>query len=783
MIECDNMSTQLKVNGAHASVTVKRDEWGIPHIYGDNLEDVYYVIGYLQAKDRLFQMDFLRHIGSGRLSEIMGESTYELDVYNRRIGFNTASKNAYAGYNRMTDQKIKSCVDRYVKGVNQCISDLIDSGELPFEYKILDLKPEPWSVTDSCSIGVYMGWMLVGRIQELVYHKARKAFGELADILYPFDNPDIVTIKGNYKQDIPPAKLHPHREQVKKPIIDSKKKEEKTSKNLPGNNEFSFDSTPASNNWVISGKLTKSGKPILCNDPHLPATAPSIWYEAHIVVQEEDLNIRGVMLPGQPLILSGTNQNVSWGLTNVGADVVDLYSYDWSEDGRSYRYLDEWEAISEVVETIKVRKGDGFEDRELVVQHTRHGPVQRFSDEKYALKWIGQYPGDFFEAYFNINRAKNIDEFKDALKTFSSPSQNMICADVKGNIGWWACGRYPKRSNVSKDEAYLEYRYPFNGSEARGEWGDWDDPDAWLNPPEQVPHMINPPEGYIVTANNPPVYYKDFPYYLGNRWTDGFRATRIIALLKGIKKISVDDMKRIQNDIHLIPAEKIVPHILRVSGNRELTEQTRDALDILSRWDYQMSVNEVAPSIFVNWIERFKVNLLSNYTDDTQLIDNLPMYTIMGLITADEDPYGLGINDCIVKSLCEAVEQLSNEYGEEPSDWKWGKINYTNIAHPLGAKLKDLNQPRLPADGYTHCVNPGAGRKVAYNASWRHIIDIGDKANSLCILPGGESGIPKNKHYGDQLEHYLSGEYKPMTMPKRPEDIETVTQSMVFKAI
>ena len=768
------MRAQIEVNGAQSSVTVKRDEWGIPHIFGESLEDVYYALGYMQAKDRLFQMDFLRHIVSGRLSEMMGDDTYEMDVHNRKIGLHTAAKKMYEGYTRISDPEIKSCMEGYVEGVNRCISDMLESGELPVEYNILDLKPEPWSLVDSFSVAVYMGWRMVSRMQQLFYNKTRKVPLEYADILYPFDNPDIITISGNYKQNITPAKLHLNHKQVKKPNIDPKKKENKTSKTIPETNEYSYDSTQASNNWVVSGKLTKSGKPILCNDPHLPATAPSIWYEAHIVVQKEgklDLNLRGATLPGVPGIAIGTNQYVSWGITNVRADVVDLYYYDWSEDGQTYRYLDAWEKPSEVVETIKVRKGNSFEERELVVQHTRHGPLLEFDDEKYALKWIGQNPGDLTEALFNMNRAKNLDEFKAAIKTYSYPAQNIIYADVEDNIAWWACGRYPKRSNLSKENDYLEYRFPFNGSEARGEWGEWDDPDAWITPPDQVPHLINPPEGYIVTANNPPMYWRDSPYWLGNRFAEGFRATRIISLLKGLKKITVEDMKQVQNDVHLIPAELIVPHLVRICRSAQLYGKELDSLEILEKWDYQMKIEKIAPSIFIKWVERFRVNLLSSYTDDERLRSSLSYHTITRLLESDKDVYKLGIRDNVIQSMNEAVDQLSKEYGEEISEWSWGKLNSTNITHPLGAKIKEYNQPKLPSDGYPQCINPGGGRKATSNASWRHIIDVGDKTNSWCILPGGESGAPSSKHYGDQLELYLDGRYKAMTMPERPEDV------------
>ena len=779
-----------------APVTVYRDGWGVPHIYAENEGDLYFVFGYLQAQDRLFLMDFQRRAAEGKLAEVIGERAYESDTFHRTIGLERAAKATKEAFEERGDQRISGIMGRFVDGINHAIGEMIGSGGLPLEFKILGYEPEPWALIDSLVVSKFMGWLLTGRLSELGYSKVRESLGDLTDVLFPFDRPYETSTASVYDAPIDPVRPS---ETVKKSAVKlgggggrvagdlntSLAWEKGKADRLPA-----FDPFLASNNWVVAGSLTETGKPILCNDPHLPLMAPPVWYEAHLVCRDSrgtSLNVRGVTLPGVPFIITGRNRRISWGVTNVGADVIDLYRYDWSEDGAEYRYLDRWEKTTTITEKIKVKAGDGAEEREHGVTLTRHGPVIERDGDRFAVRWVGHYPTMETLAFYGINTADDIEEFKEALRYYHLPAQNFVYADVDGNIAWWACGRYPIRSNVSEDDDYIEYRIPFNGSDGRGEWGDWDDPSAWVDPPDEVPHIVNPEAGYIATANNCPVSHGEFPHWLGWWWAESHRINRIVGMLKGTRPLDVRDMGRIQTDVYSIPAEKLVPHIVKACEEGRLDDGVRGAVDALKEWDFEMDEEGVAPTIFATWLDKFRKNAFPDILESAGLGDTPTTETIQRLLeqgstawlelvgSRDRDLGGL-----IVGSLRDAVEQLREDHGQSMSGWRWGSVNYLHIEHPLGSAISWFNYPRQPACGWYNCVNPGVGRLMRYGTSWRQIIDLGDQRNSLCVLPGGQLGHPFSRHYRDQLWLWLEGKYKPMTMPESPEELEGIVSTIRF---
>ena len=762
----------LNLDELDAPVTVYRDGWGVPHIYAENEGDLYFVFGYLQAQDRLFLMDFQRRAAEGKLAEVIGERAYESDAFYRTIGLERAAKATKEALEERGDQRISVIMGRFADGINHAIGDMIGSGGLPLEFKILEYEPEPWALIDSLVVSKFMGWLLTGRLSELGYSKVRESLGDVIDVLFPFDRPYETSTASVYDAPIDPVRP---REIGKKSAVKQGgggRVAGNLNTNLAGvkgkaDRPPAFDPFFASNNWVVAGSLTGTGKPILCNDPHLPLMAPPVWYEAHMICRDSNgtsLNVRGVTLPGVPFIITGRNQRISWGVTNVGADVIDLYRYDWSEDGTEYRYLDRWEKTTTITEKIKVKVGDGTEEREHRVILTRHGPIIERDGERFAVRWVGHYPTMEALSFYRINTAKDIEEFKEALRYYHFPAQNFVYADVDGNIAWWACGRYPIRSNVSEDDDYIEYQIPFNGSDGRGEWGDWDDPDAWVDPPDEVPHIVNPEAGYIATANNCPVSRREFPHWLGWRWAESHRINRIVGMLKGAKPLDVEDMGRIQTDVYSIPAEKLVPHIVEACEKKRLDDGVRGAVDALKEWDFEMNEDGVAPTIFAAWLDKFRKNVFPDILESAGLGDTPTTETIQRLFeqgsTAWSEFIGSGnrdIGDVIVASLRDAVEQLRKDHGQSMSGWRWGSYNHLHIEHPLGSAISWFNYPRLPAGGWYNCVNPGGGRLMRYGTSWRHIIDLDDQRNSLCVLPGGQLGHPFSRHYRDQLGLWLEG--------------------------
>jgi len=372
----------INLDELDAPVTVYRDGWGVPHIYAGNEDDLYFVFGYLQAQDRLFLMDFQRRAAEGKLAEVVGERAYESDTFYRTIGLERAAKASEKALEEQDERRISGIMGRFVDGISGAIGDMRESGGLPLEFKILEYEPEPWSIIDSIAVSRFMSWLLTGRIQELGYFKVRESLGDLTDVLFPFDRPYEISTASVYDAPIDPVRP---RETEKKSAAKLEGVGGRVAGNLnasltweKGKAEWApaFDPFLASNNWAVAGSLTETGKPILCNDPHLPLMAPPVWYEAHLVCKDAEgtsLNVRGVTLPGVPFIIIGRNQRISWGITNVGADVIDFYRYDWSEDGTEYRHLDRWEKPTTITEKITVKVDDGAEERKHRVTLTRHG--------------------------------------------------------------------------------------------------------------------------------------------------------------------------------------------------------------------------------------------------------------------------------------------------------------------------------------------------------------------------------------------------------------------------
>lgn len=502
------------------------------------------------------------------------------------------------------------------------------------------------------------------------------------------------------------------------------------------------------------------------------------------------MNVRGVTFPGIPVIVIGHNNFVAWGLTNVGADVIDFYRYVWNDAGNQYWYLNRWENVTETEELIKIKVGDSIVETTVNINMTRHGPVIERNSEKFALKWTGQYPTMEARAMYAFNVANSLDDFELGLGDFQVPAQNIVYADIYGNIGWWANGRYPIRMNVSDANSFLEYRLPFNGSQARGEWGEWSDADAWLDPPEEVPHVVNPKAGCIATANNCPMPREKYSHWLGWTWADNYRVKRILRLLGEFQPLSLEDMKEIQTDIYSIAAQNLVPYIINACRDRQLSQELEDALDFMGNWDFVMDKGQVAPAIFAAWVEKLKNNTFFDEYNRAEFEGRYPSTeTVQYLVEENSVRWFDNVDtettetrdDIIFQSFVEAVQLLREALGAKMSEWKWGTIHHTDIVHLLGSALSWLNYPELSVGGWEDSVNPAWGLKVISGASWRQIIDLDDLNSSICVIPGGQRGHPFSKHYYDQLELWLNGEYKPMTFPASPEEQADTESIMMFR--
>ncbi|RME43682.1 MAG: penicillin acylase family protein, partial [Chloroflexi bacterium] len=675
----------LQVAGLDSPVEVIRDRWGIPHIYAQNQHDLFFAQGYVHAGDRLWQMDFNRRIGTGRLSELVGESTLDTDIFLRHLGMHRAAAKDL----ELLTPETQAILTAYADGVNAYIES--HQGRLPLEYTILGVKPEPWKPLDTVVWAKVMAWDLGANWDtELLRARLINQVGRqaLADLVppYPPDAPVIVPPGvGNYTflQDASLADYRPIRQVL---AIST--------------------GAWASNNWVVSGEKSTTGAPLLANDPHLGLNIPSIWYANGL--HAPDFEVVGVTFPGIPGIVIGHNEHIGWGVTNLGPDVQDLYIEKLNPDNpNQYEFQGQWEDMQLVQETIQVK---GRPDPVVVtVRITRHGPIMNPAVESLkgalqplALRWTALDGTTMFEALRLLNQAQNWDQFRQALSHWAVPGQNFVYADTAGNIGYQATGRVPIRKNGDGS-------LPVPGWTGDYEW-------TGFIPYDEMPRSFNPPSGYVVTANNK-VVADSYPYFLSNEWATPYRAQRIEQLLTAKDKLSPEDFRDIQADTYALPAERLVPYLLQVSAAGDVQAQ---AISALQNWDMREEADSAGAAVFEAWLHHAVLDTfgdeLGEWMEDyggaghealLRLLDNPDAAWWDDVTTPDRVETR---EDILSRALADAVEDLQEKQG---SSWSWGSLHAITFVHqPLGqsgiALLERIfNRGPIRARGSEFTVNRG----------------------------------------------------------------------------
>lgn len=818
--------------GLKDRVVVVIDGYGVPHVFAKSEHDLAYALGYLHAHDRLFQMDLQRRLVDGRLSEVLGGAAYETDLFYRTVGLYRGAQKSLELLQRIARgekidyypqldvalikddaKRLLEMLSAYSEGVNAAIEEMRRNDALPIEFKLLGYVPERWTSLDCMKVGRLVTWGLTGTFADLelylMYsglvarygkHVGAQLFLEVLPIDKPIDH--LVVPEGERLVHLVDPADPPVAGSLNcTAVADVVEWYERASSMLaPIRSAF------ASNNWVIGGKLTDTGKPMLCDDPHLSLTVPPVWYEVHYVVEGSDggvINARGVTFPGIGLIIIGCNQYVGWGFTNVGADHVDFYYYKWNDKGQ-YLYKGSWRDVQKIEEVIKVKTSSGYEERKVTLSFTVHGPLIERGGEKFAACWMGERYGSLEAlALYKYSHARSAHEFLKYTYYFQMPPQNHVFADVYGDFGWRAAGWYPNRTypngtraiDVSRPETALIPRLPLNGSsEDVVEWNvnDWIDAN-------EAPTLWNPDHGYVVTANNRLVG-REYPYTYDLAWAfaDYYRAYRIDKLIKECiakkGKVALEDMKEIQNDVFFVPADVFIPEIGRaLQGVTD--ERLLKALDYLKRWNRLMLSDLVAPTIFVKWLEVFKEMTFADEFLDINatvkgfkitkdqlrdLVRRIPTSSLEAMVKLNpnskwfDDVSTPEVEDAYViirKSFEATIRMLEKELGSNMEEWKFGRIHKLNARHALGGVFGWLNYPAWEAWGWSDCVN-NIGAAGTHGPSWREILDFKDLNKSLCVIPGGQSGNPFSEHYYDQLRMWLDGEYKRMSFPRAPEQVE-----------
>ena len=786
---------EIQLDGLDGAVNIYRDSMGVPHIYATTSHDLFFSQGFVHAQDRFWQMDFWRHVGSGRVSEMFA-SEVETDAFLRTLGWRVTAEQEW----EQLSPELKSNLTAYTEGVNAYLEDH-EATALSLEYSILGLlnanyKIEPWTPVNSLTWGKAMAWDLRGNMGAEIERAAllKTLTPKQVEALfppYPQDQPVIVNKIGNGESANVPAQ----------PIAFDIPVE--TLAALQHNTSLldvalgPVGDGIGSNSWAISGSRTTTGLPLLANDPHLGIQMPSIWYQAHLeckpITEECPYNVAGFTFAGVPGIIIGHNDRIAWGFTNVGPDVMDLYIERVNPDNpNQYEVNGQWVDFETRKELINVAGGDPVE---ITVRVTRHGPVisetygplknENTDDdpefvpfkervgielpEQYviSLKWTALSPSTPFEAIWGFNKAQNWEEFREAAKHFHVPAQNLLYADVEGNIGYQMPGDIPIRANG-------DGTFPVPG---------WTDEYEWTGfiPFEELPFIFNPPEGYIVTANNqvPP---RDYPYLITQDWAYGFRAQRILDMIENAPgKIDMSYMQSMQGDSFDANGPVFIPLLAQLNFE-SATRNEIAALDLLKNWDYQARAGSPAAAVF----EAFWRHLLQNTCND-----DLPeLYwpsggsrygEFMSNLTADsawwDDKTTIEVietrEEMLRKSFVNAVAELEDRLGNDPAKWNWGELHTATFRNAtLGESgippIEGLfNRGPFPTGGGSSIVNATAwdaveGYAVTDVPSMRMIVDLGNLNNSMTVHTTGQSGHAFHPHYYDMSELWANVRYYPM---------------------
>ncbi len=728
--------------GLKSDVEIIRDEHAIPHVYAENEEDLYRAVGFAMAQDRLWQMDLLRRVTQGRLSEILGKDQVETDLMMRALRIQEKSQKILEN----SDPKVVAALEAFSDGVNQYIAKF----PLAPEFKVLGYQPEWWKPVHSINLIGYMSWDLsMGWGTEYYLHQLRT---EVPDSMIAELIPD----------------LQKHKTKVFPEFGANKVSEESTllsaSQNLK---DLGIEIFNGSNNWAVAGKKSTTGMPLMANDMHLGLFAPGIWYQMQQVVDGK-VNVTGVAVPGQPFIIAGHNDRIAWGMTNVMVDDLDFYAEKLNEDSTKYWFDGAWKDFDIHHETIKTKEGDSLK---VDLKFTHRGPmVNRFKKEKetpLSIRWLGNEMSNEIRSVYLLNHAKNWGDFRNACSTFTSVSQNIVYADVDGNIGLQCSAGLPIREGSG-----IEI-YP--GDSSKYDW-------KGLVPFEELPYEFNPERGYVSSANNKTVS-DDYPHYISYWFATPSRIDRIREMLEAKEKLGVDDFKAMHSDVKSKTAERMTLVFLRALQQQSSYSDTeKAALKKLAGWDYQLTRESQAASVFevlyrksmLNMVkdnlspELFKgikgqkvllENLLMNVLEnkDSEWVDNL------------ETPEKESFDDIVVQSFKETVDELSEQLGTDVEQWQWGKIHSFSLNHPLGVvhalnKILKLNRGPFEVPGGYHTVCPYSYSfnnlyKATHGASERHIFDTKDWDNSQTIIPTGTSGIPASPFYLDQTDMYIHNQY------------------------
>ena len=760
----------IPLPGLQFPVTVERDQWGIPHIRAASVEDLAEAQGFVTAEDRLWQMDLLRRAARGQLSEVLGPATLELDKDFRVLNFGRAADVDM----KLMGPEVRRVMEAYARGVNHFIE--MRSNRLPIEFTLLNYKPKPWEPSDSLVLACYMYRTLTDTRQEEMRRAivTAKVGPELAKDLFRADasmDHFVVGDAGNGKDS---RAVHADDPENDDDSVDPEDvlKAGHTPGSLPNSagipdiagalakeavdwlseSQRQIRHSLGSNNWVVSGEHTATGKPLLANDMHLELTLAPIWYEVHLTAPE--WNVKGFSLPGAPMVVVGHNDRIAWGFTNNGADVLDLYVETMNPaNADEYLVNGAWKKADIYDEVIKVK---GKPDEHLRMVVTRHGPVVHQDGNKwYAMRWTVLEPGALCTFYNWLGKAQNWAEFRETMKGIWGPGQNVVYADVDGNIGYILGAHVPVRKKGHGG-------VPVPGDTDDYEW-------AGYIPFEELPQSFNPESGLIVTANAR-VTGPNYKPYITDHWEEPYRTARIYDLLHGKQGLRPEDMLRVQADTYSYPHVFIAEQLAAASNTATpKDERTKKLIQQAKDWNGMADANSPVVSFLdVTMYRALHLILEPHLGNDAELYQWRSIAFLQRILTerparwlpSDYKNY----DELLAAAADQAVKRLQEKTNDkDPEDWAWKRFNYLDMLHPIGREgllKKLLSITNQPQSG-TLFSPRAAGRH--HGPSERFVANLADWDDSIMVITGGESGQPGSEHYRDQFSYWYEG--KPIYAP------------------
>lgn len=734
--------------GLHERAEVLRDTYGVPHIFATNEHDLFYLQGYVTAQDRLWQMDIYRRAASGRLAEVLGEPALESDRFMRTIGLARAA----ALDRSVASERTLALLQAYADGVNKFLEQHGDS--LPVEFLILGYTPARWTVDDSLAIAKLQLYDAAGNFrQELLRAGIATRLGlEVLPALMPDPGGAIAYDRRAWEEVSPQFS---------------------GTTGVPGAAALGQILGGAgqgygSNCWALAGSRTKSGKPLLAGDPHLPVRNPSIWYE--LALSAAELRLIGFSIPGVPGVVIGHNDAVAWSFAYAYADTQDLFVERADPtDLRRFEYQGRYEPATFVRESIAVKGRADPVVQDVAI--TRHGPiltpVLEGQTAQLALRWTALDATRTVDAVMGMNRARSWDEFRRAAADFSGAALSACYADTSGRIGYLLVGRLPDRST--------DGRMPVAGWTGTNEW-------RGLLSADANAAVLDPPGGVVLNANERPVTRPDQAGYMGE-WDPGFRYAQLRSGLEALRGADVAAMSRLQNDYTSLPVQRFRDTLKSAKPRTALGQQVQTITD---RWDGGLGIDSAGAAIYEAWLVRFArlafVDKLGDALFDDYATHGRPVFALHELVARTESPWFTVLADPAITgrdlvagaALDAAAADLVARLGPEIAKWRWGDLHTISFEHPLSAakpldRLFTIGPVRRAGDGYS--PNNGAYSLtkpfgLRSHASERQIVDLGDVDASVSIIPVGQSGQPFSRHWGDQTRLWADGSTKPMALTR-----------------